>query len=241
MSGHGMFRSIADYLLLICIIGLVVIMAFMNRDHGRAIDAKDAKYVSLWENYNLELDYGSGKRRENYDLSVQILDLEANMAKLSALQPLLGFFDPAEVITLVENLELSSPFESPYRVTSRYGEGPGLGGNYRTSHMGTDMSTDGSYYIHPMWPGEVIEVGIHAYYGKFIIVEHSPRVRTLYAHLDTIYYEADIGEHVQRETNMGLMGSTGNTSGAHLHIEMLIWDQEKWAPVDIYPFLEDRA
>ncbi|MEU9034814.1 M23 family metallopeptidase [Streptomyces sp. NPDC048352] len=54
-------------------------------------------------------------------------------------------------------------------------------------------------------------------YGKYVVVDHGSGWKTLYAHLND--YDVSVGSHVARGQKIGIVGSTGNSTGAHLHYE----------------------
>jgi murein DD-endopeptidase MepM/ murein hydrolase activator NlpD len=68
-------------------------------------------------------------------------------------------------------------------------------------------------------------------YGNHIIIDHGNGVLTLYGHLDQLI--ATTGETVHKGQLIGLLGSTGNSTGPHLHFEVRVQNQ----PVDPVPFL----
>ena len=55
-------------------------------------------------------------------------------------------------------------------------------------------------------------------YGKHVIVDHGDNLKTLYAHLSKINVKT--GDEVDTDTVVGLMGSTGRSTGSHLHLEV---------------------
>jgi murein DD-endopeptidase MepM/ murein hydrolase activator NlpD len=61
-------------------------------------------------------------------------------------------------------------------------------------------------------------VEINAVYGKTVIVAHSGGYQTMYAHLDTILVRR--GQDVAQGAQLGTMGSTGSTTGPHLHFSI---------------------
>ena len=59
-------------------------------------------------------------------------------------------------------------------------------------------------------------------YGNHIILKHSDGSKTLYAHLKAGGILVSPGEYVKKGQVIGLMGSTGRSTGAHLHFEIII-------------------
>ena len=176
-------------------------------------------------------------RNEIAELNTEIGNLMKEMDKIASLQ-LVGFTSPIEMENIIKTLPLSSPFDSPFKVTARFGEGPGFGGAYRTSHQGTDLVPSGSWYVRSMWPGVVTDIGIDRYFGKYIVVQHTDTIRTRYHHLEKIYNTALPESVVDHDTKIGVMGATGYADGAHLHVELQVYNGEQWVSVDIYPFLD---
>ena len=68
-------------------------------------------------------------------------------------------------------------------------------------------------------------------YGNAIIIDHGNQITSLYAHLSEIKVKKD--EEVNLKTEIGKVGSTGHSSGAHLHLE--IRDQQR--PINPYVIL----
>jgi murein DD-endopeptidase MepM/ murein hydrolase activator NlpD len=66
--------------------------------------------------------------------------------------------------------------------------------------------------------GEVIYAGYYGGYGNTIIVDHGGGISTLYAHLSKILVGE--GQSVKRGERIGLVGSTGISTGPHLHFEV---------------------
>jgi murein DD-endopeptidase MepM/ murein hydrolase activator NlpD len=80
--------------------------------------------------------------------------------------------------------------------------------------------------------GIVVLVGSGPYgYGNYVVVAHSGGLTTLYGHLATAVVKA--GDTVSQGQPVGLEGSTGNSTGPHLHFELRIDNR----PVDPSPYL----
>ena len=171
----------------------------------------------------------------------EIEELVTKAEVLAALRPVSDILTSNEIDEILEEFDPSSPFDSATRVTSRFGEGRGYQGELRNGHLGNDLVPSGDWYVHPMWEGEVTDIGIDRWLGKYILIQHTPLIRTRYAHLNTIFYTALPGEHVTNETKIGIMGQTGHADGAHLHWAVEIFNGEKWVPIDGYPWLKGHG
>jgi len=111
-----------------------------------------------------------------------------------------------------------------FLITDRFDEW-----RYDHNHAALDIA---GFYGTPILvcdSGEVIEAGWGDSYGYYILVQHSDRCCTRYAHLSAI--EVNVGDEVYQGQEIGLMGSTGYSTGTHLHLEVLI-DGEKCNPED---------
>lgn len=87
------------------------------------------------------------------------------------------------------------------------------------------VPSGGDRLVYPSAPGVIVDIGMDPVFGKWIVVEHNASYRTFYAHLDMIFYQDEansrtVGERVYEDTPMGTMGSTGQSTGPHLHYEV---------------------
>jgi murein DD-endopeptidase MepM/ murein hydrolase activator NlpD len=100
---------------------------------------------------------------------------------------------------------------------ARLSRGFRIGG--KKSHWGLDLANKKGTEILAAEKGTVIYTGrgFHGY-GNLIVIEHGNEWATLYAHLSSITVKE--GDEVQRGQEIGLMGSTGHSTGSHLHFEM---------------------
>lgn len=86
-------------------------------------------------------------------------------------------------------------------------------------HMGLDIANNAAPGIAAAGAGKVVLVERQRYaYGWHVIIDHGGGLSTLYAHLSEIYVEE--GQQLSRGQIIGKMGSTGRSSGIHLHFEV---------------------
>ena len=109
------------------------------------------------------------------------------------------------------------PFKNGYTKTSDFGWRRLRGEN--DYHKGVDLVGKGSKHIYPVNNGTVVYVKKSPKgYGQHLLINHGGGVWSLYAHLSTIYVKD--GQTVNKNTILGVEGSTGNSTGTHLHLEI---------------------
>jgi murein DD-endopeptidase MepM/ murein hydrolase activator NlpD len=86
-------------------------------------------------------------------------------------------------------------------------------------HTGLDFAAPTGTPIVAAKDGTVVEAGWAGAYGKTVVVQHADGTKTLYAHLHTI--EVGVGQTVALGQQIGTLGSTGNSTGPHLHFEVI--------------------
>lgn len=103
---------------------------------------------------------------------------------------------------------------------------------YRLFHPGIDFDGLTGDKIYPIKDGKVEAISLSRYaYGNAVLVNHGGEITTLYAHLFKIYVAE--GQEVTTNTVLGEMGSTGHSSGDHLHLEI----RDEGRPVNPYTLL----
>jgi murein DD-endopeptidase MepM/ murein hydrolase activator NlpD len=95
----------------------------------------------------------------------------------------------------------------------------GLFEDFRGEHTGLDIAIGTGSYIRASGAGRVTEVGEDPTYGKYVRIDHENGYETLYAHASETSVE--LGEEVRKNEVIGLTGSTGQSTGPHLHFEIL--------------------
>ena len=104
------------------------------------------------------------------------------------------------------------------KVTSKFGEYRSYPKKYR--HKGVDLAGKKGMPITAPAEGEIIFAGRLYGYGKTIIIQHGNNIVTVYAHLNEI--NTSIGLKINKGDLIGKLGSTGRSTGNHLHYEIRV-------------------
>lgn len=108
-------------------------------------------------------------------------------------------------------------------VTSEFGERfHPLTHDYKIHH-GIDLAAKKGSAVRPLAYGKVVSVIRHRSYGKMIIISHGKDLVTRYLHLNKIKVKP--GDEVDLDTVIGTVGTTGSSTGPHLHFEILFLEQ----------------
>ncbi len=92
-------------------------------------------------------------------------------------------------------------------------------------HRGVDISVGVGTEVHAMAGGRVRYAGQMSGYGSVVWIDHPGQVLTVYAHLSELRVEE--GQTVGGGEVIGLSGSSGTATGAHLHFEIWRWGREE--------------
>lgn len=97
-------------------------------------------------------------------------------------------------------------------------------------HPGLDIAVASDSYIRASGGGTVVDVGDDAVYGRFVVIDHGQGYSTLYGHASTTLVA--LGQNVRERQVIALSGSTGRSTGPHLHFEVLV-DGEPVDPLTV--------
>lgn len=89
-----------------------------------------------------------------------------------------------------------------------------------SDHGGLDIAVPSDSYIRAAGGGTVIDVGEDAVYGRFVVLDHGEGYTTLYGHASSTLVSH--GQAVRERQVIALSGSTGRSTGPHLHFEVLL-------------------
>ncbi len=135
-----------------------------------------------------------------------------------------------ELTNLIKSLESTSekyvggkmlwPVPSSHVVSSAYGNRPHpISGVYKM-HTGVDIGAPYNAYIVAANGGVVIYAGWQSGYGNTVIIDHGGGTTTLYAHIISRGILVKKGDRVKAGQNIAKVGSTGYSTGPHLHFEV---------------------
>ena len=93
-----------------------------------------------------------------------------------------------------------------------------MGSRWGSTHRGIDIAQPSNYNIKASDNGVVTAAGWEGTYGQRVVINHNNGYETVYAHLSEI--KVSVGQVVPQGSVIGIMGSTGRSTGTHLHFEV---------------------
>lgn len=97
-------------------------------------------------------------------------------------------------------------------------------------HDGIDIATTG--YILAADDGRVVTVSYNSAFGNYIAIDHQNGLSTIYKHMRSGSMMVSVGQAVSRGQRIGIAGSTGDSTGVHLHFEVLDYNKAPYAHPD---------
>jgi len=159
------------------------------------------------------------------------------MLRKEALQRKQNLKELQEVIQGQKSVLLAIPSLWPVlgQISSRFGDTRFSGSSGGTRpHKGLDISSAMGNPIVAPADGGVTSVGVDLDYGRLIFIDHGHGFASKYGHLENVYVQT--GEKVKKGQAIGAVGSTGHSTGPHLHYEVRIQGN----PVNPIPYLTQR-
>jgi murein DD-endopeptidase MepM/ murein hydrolase activator NlpD len=108
------------------------------------------------------------------------------------------------------------------RISSYFGKRKHPVLNKMKNHHGVDYAAPRGTPIKAAGDGKLIFVGRKGGYGKTVIIQHGGKYSTLYAHMSRIKPGMHRGKRVRQGQTIGYVGSTGRSTGPHLHYEFRV-------------------
>ncbi len=147
----------------------------------------------------------AGELLSEDELGGAMLSLETNMTRWESLKDVL------------RAMPLALPVDY-YRITSAYGYRADPVNGRRSMHQGLDMAGWMKSSVWAVAPGTVVYSGKKGRYGIVVELDHGFGIRTRYAHLNKALVE--VGDTVGHRQRIALLGSSGRSTGPHLHYEV---------------------
>ncbi|WP_162262540.1 M23 family metallopeptidase [Bosea sp. Root483D1] len=139
-------------------------------------------------------------------------------ATLSSLQPRIATV--FRLRGLVEQLPIRRPLAGELELSSNYGYRADPFTRGAALHTGMDLRAEHGSPVRATGPGKVVTAEYSGGYGNMVEIEHASGITTRYAHMSAILVSE--GQIVTAGTLVGRVGSTGRSTGPHLHYETRI-------------------
>jgi murein DD-endopeptidase MepM/ murein hydrolase activator NlpD len=110
------------------------------------------------------------------------------------------------------------------------------GPRWGSFHAGVDLVRSHRASVKSAHSGTVVQVGWNGGYGRSVVVNHG-RYYTLYGHLDSVTVRT--GQSVRAGQEVGKQGTTGDSTGSHLHFE--VWDNGWYRRTNPASFMRNRG
>ena len=154
-----------------------------------------------------------------YGVSMETL-LDVNDLSTSVLKAGQNIFIPgARLDSYSLKMALGELFKCPitakWRLSSPYGYRADPFTGVRKFHTGMDLAAPTGTPVKASLDGKVVAVSYNQVYGNYVIISHINGYQTLYAHLHTATVK--VGQRLNQGDKLGLVGSTGYSTGPHLH------------------------
>lgn len=112
----------------------------------------------------------------------------------------------------------SHPIPAESEITSPYGERVHPVTEEKSFHTGVDIGADTGTEVVAAADGTVADSGNDETYGNYAVIEHTGGYATVYAHLGSVFVKS--GDSIKTGEKVGKIGSTGISTGPHLHFEI---------------------
>lgn len=128
---------------------------------------------------------------------------------------------------IMAHLPLAAPLDA-YRIVSEFGPRIDPINGRLAMHSGIDLASDAGSAVLAAAAGRVVFAGWYGRYGRMVEIDHGMGIRTRYAHLRAVLVQ--VGSEVAARAQIGIIGSTGRSTGTHVHYEVLV-DQRPHDPM----------
>lgn len=141
-------------------------------------------------------------------------------SKLQNLENRLAYSESLQ--TVIKKMPLAVPLHG-YYMTSKFGKRRDPMNRRWAMHYGMDFGSSPNAPVYVTAPGTVTFAGWKGNFGKMVEVDHGAGIKTRYAHMSKVTVKK--GQVIQFGNKIGVIGSTGRSTGNHLHYEVLFRDK----------------
>jgi hypothetical protein len=131
------------------------------------------------------------------------------------------FFPGADFTATERSFFLNTGFRFPlrtYRISSPFGMRANPFTGKPQTHNGIDLAAPTGTEVYATREGKVVDLGTDSVYGNYIIIAHADNWVSLYGHLSA--FSTELRSTVSANTLIGKVGTTGMSTGPHLHFEL---------------------
>ncbi len=164
------------------------------------------------DNLELNLQISEKYTEDLEQINVDTIEVATTVVETAAQE----IKEESEAIAIINNVKISV-LPVTGRITSRYGESSS---RRKSTHTGLDIACITGTDIKAVSEGTVIFAARQGSYGNLVKIDHGNGVETWYGHCNKIY--AKVGDKVKAGDVIAAVGSTGNSTGPHLHLEIRI-------------------
>ena len=184
-----------------------VVMSARIRESGEIIASGDIIYANI--------EVGDLSQQDSQDLTKEVYFFEPPSART-------GWFTPSGNSLTSGVTFLRRPVEGGGRISSHFNprrKHPVL--NIIRPHNGVDLAAPTGTPVYASAAGQILRRETNGGLGKFIEIDHGGGWRTRYGHLNSYQSGLRVGSSVRQGQIIGFVGSTGMSTGPHLHFEIL--------------------
>lgn len=204
---------------------LELLLEVFSNNKGQIVGFGNILFISDLNNNNNKtnhINFSSSERIELYryvDLADKISYIDPNNKE--------NFFKD------IAKPKFTWPIKKETPISSKFGprKDPFLG--KERFHKGVDFAAPSGTPIKAASSGKIIALGDNGGYGKYIKIQHNSNYETAYAHLSAYGKSLKIGSPVLQGQTIGYVGSSGRSTGAHLHYEV-IFKNKHIDPLQVY-------
>lgn len=190
-------------------------------------NGEEKYYVSSYEEADAIINDLKSKNSQNQDSITYALKYETELKEFSDKDTAVAALYKEKVVTKKKKIVQSKSYDMANTtlgislvrpvngtITSRFGR--------RRSgiHTGLDIATSSGTPLKAAASGTIVYSGWKGSYGNLVIVDHGGGIQTYYAHCSRLY--VSVGQTVSQGETIAAVGSTGNSTGPHLHLEIRV-------------------